>query len=388
MKLTFWIAFGVIAYVYAGYPAVLALWALAIRRPEMDDAGIDRSQRGDPAMPGVTVIIAARDEAPRLPGRVENVLASDYPRDRLEIIVASDGSADGTVEALTPYATYVQVLVLPAGGKPRALNAAVSRARHPILVFTDARQRFAPDAIRRLVRHFENATIGAVSGELVLDCEAHEGTSTIGDGVGAYWKYEKWLRRREARVGSTIGVTGAIYAMRRALWQPLPPETLLDDVLTPMRVVLAGYRVVFDERARAFDEAAQDAPSELRRKIRTLAGNYQLLVHEPRLLLPIVNPVWLQFVSHKLGRLVVPYALLAVFGASVALAPTSVFFAVITAAEAAFCALAVHGARLDRADRVRRASRERRSGPSEVPSANVTSTLVASRGNVTGDEAA
>jgi cellulose synthase/poly-beta-1,6-N-acetylglucosamine synthase-like glycosyltransferase len=270
--------------------------------------------------------------------------------------VASDGSTDQTLDALAPYAAHVELVMLPPRGKAAALNAAVSRARHPILVFADARQRFAPDAIRRLVRHFTRLSVGAVSGELVLDCEQGQATSTIGDGVGAYWKYEKWLRRHEAIVGSTLGVTGAIYAMRRRLWQPLPDETILDDVLGPMRIVLQRYRVIFDHTAQAFDAAATDAAVETRRKVRTLAGNFQLLALEPRLLVPGVNPVWFQFVSHKLGRLLVPYALAGALISSLWLAPASWIYATAAAGQLAFYGLAAYGAVLDRRARRQAAS--------------------------------
>ncbi len=218
-------------------------------------------------------------------------------------------------------------------------------------MFADARQQFAPDAIRRLVRHFSRLSVGAVSGELVLDCEQGASRSTVGDGLGAYWKYEKWLRRREAIVGSTLGVTGAIYAMRRSLWEPLPPDTILDDVLGPMRVVLRRHRVIFDATALAFDEAASHAGAELRRKVRTLAGNFQLLTLEPRLLVPVVNPVWLQFVSHKLARLLVPYALVALLAASAWLARESILYASAFAAQLVFYGLAAYGALLDRRER-------------------------------------
>ena len=348
MESLFWSSVAFVAYVYVGYPALLGVWAAVTsrlrggnRRPRLRTAAAAE-------LPGVSVIIAARNEAPRLPARVENLLASTYPADRMQIIVASDGSTDGTAAALAPYAGRVELLMLPASGKAGALNAAVARARHPILVFADARQRFAPDAIARLVPHFRNPQVGAVSGELMLD----PSQSTIGDGVGAYWRYEKWLRRREAIVGSTIGVTGAIYAMRRSVWRPLPPDTLLDDVLGPIRVVLDGYQVTFESRARAYDEAPRDAEQELRRKTRTLAGNFQLLVQEPRLLLPGINPVWLQFMSHKIGRLLVPYALIAIFVTSVALAPGSWFYRFALGAQLVFFALAAYGAALDRRERV------------------------------------
>ena len=380
MEALFWISAVVIAYVYVGYPAILAVWAgVATRRGAAVPASrVDANGRGGPvtfaagrraiprylsrlsngrqsndALPGVSIVIAARNEAARLPARIENLLASDYPRHLCQIIVVSDGSTDDTAEALTAYRDVLQLIEIPCSGKATALNTAVAHAYHPILVFADARQRFAPDAIRRLVSHFADSRIGAVSGELVLDCEdaslaqASNG-STIADGVGTYWKYEKWLRRREATVGSTLGVTGAIYAMRRWLWQPLPPDTLLDDVLGPMRVVLRGYRVTFDAHARAFDDAAKDAASELRRKVRTLAGNFQLLAHEPRLMVPLVNPVWIQFVSHKLGRLLVPYALVAIYISSAVLAADAWWYAAAWGAQTGFYGLAVYGALLDR----------------------------------------
>jgi len=349
MELVFWLSIGLVVYVYAGYPVVLGIWAWIAGRLRPDELGIERRSRD--SLPPVSVIIAARNEASRLRGRIDNLLTSDYPRNRIQIIVASDGSTDDTTDVLSPYAGCVELIMLPPGGKARALNAAVSRARHPILVFADARQRFAPDTIDRLVRHFTRLSVGAVSGELVLDCEGGDSTSTVSAGVGAYWKYEKWLRRREAIVGSTLGVTGAVYAMRRALWQPLPDGTILDDVLGPLRMVLRGYRVVFDATALAFDQAAHDVATETRRKVRTLAGNFQLLALEPRLLVPGVNPVWLQFVSHKVGRLAVPYALLAVFASSAWLAWSDWPYTVAFLGQLVFYGLAMYGAVLDRRSR-------------------------------------
>jgi cellulose synthase/poly-beta-1,6-N-acetylglucosamine synthase-like glycosyltransferase len=357
MEVLFWCSVGLIAYVYVGYPALLGAWSFAVSKLSRRGAADD-----DPrpeALPGVSVIIAARDEARRLPARIENLLESEYPQDRLQLIVASDGSTDHTPDVLAPYASRLDLLMLPPRGKAAALNAAVARARYPILVFADARQRFAADAIRQLVRHFSEPSIGAVSGELILDCERADPSaagadrrvgppSTIGDGVGAYWTYEKWLRRHEAVVGSTLGVTGAIYAMRRSLWHPLPEDTILDDVLGPMRIVLQRYRVTFDSSARAYDETARDAGVETRRKVRTLAGNFQLLALEPRLLLPGVNPVWVQFVSHKLGRLLVPYALGTALLTSLWLAPASWMYAAAATGQVAFYGLAAYGALLER----------------------------------------
>ena len=372
MAAVFWVSVAFVLYAYVGYPMLLAIWvrlrgyAASARQARGFAASAQQGhgfaasarqveRRGRDPLPGVSVVIAARNEAQRLPARIDNLLASDYPSDRLQIIVASDGSTDDTASALAPYRDRVTLLMLPARGKAAALNAAVLHARHPLLVFADARQRFAKDAIRRLVGAFTHPRVGAVSGELIIDCE-HDSSaserSTIGEGVGAYWKYEKWIRRHEAIVGSSIGVTGAIYAMRRWLWQPLPADAILDDLLGPMRLVQRGYRVQFEPGARAFDLAANDAASELRRKVRTLAGNFQLLRYEPRFLVPGRNPVWLQFSSHKLARLLVPYALLALLVSSAFLVTTAAVYALAFTAQAAFYGLAAYGALLDRRARV------------------------------------
>ena len=250
---------------------------------------------------------------------------------------------------MAPYRS-VRLIELPAAGKAVALNHGVAAAGGEILVFADARQQFSPDAITALVENFDDPEVGCVTGELSLDCEI-EGDDRepgIGEGVGLYWRYEKWLRRAESEIWSTLGATGAIYALRRSLWQPLPAGTLLDDVLAPMRVVLAGRRTVCEPRARAFDGAAPNATVEARRKVRTLAGNYQILALEPLLLLPFRNPVWLQYASHKLGRLFVPWALVAALLSSAALASSGWFYLMALILQLGFYALAAIGWWMDR----------------------------------------
>jgi cellulose synthase/poly-beta-1,6-N-acetylglucosamine synthase-like glycosyltransferase len=341
METVFWLSVGLVLYVYAGYPLLLAVWSRAAERP------VRRRTGGDRRWPTVSVVVAARNEAARLPRRVDNLLGLTYPA-RLDIIIVSDGSTDATAEALAPFGDRVRLIACPPGGKPLALNAGVAAATGEVLVFADARQRFDDEALRNLVGNFDDPDVGAATGELILDCEDGSGSaSTIGDGVGLYWKYEKWLRRQESRVWSTLGATGAIYAMRRELWRPLPAATLLDDVLAPMQAVLAGRRIVFDERARAFDTASPDPAAESRRKTRTLAGNYQILRLEPRLLLPILNPVWVQYASHKIGRLLVPWALLLALLASVVLARGHWMYMAALAAQLAFYGLAMFGGWLE-----------------------------------------
>jgi cellulose synthase/poly-beta-1,6-N-acetylglucosamine synthase-like glycosyltransferase len=342
----FWTSAFVILYSYLGYPLLLAVWARIAGRP-IRKAAIDSTR----SWPSISIILAARNEAARLPARINNLLELSYSGTR-EIIVVSDGSTDETAAVLSGFGREVKIIEVPAGGKPLALNAGVAAATGDILVFADARQQFCPDALTELVANFADGRVGGVSGELMLDCEGEEDVeSTIGEGVGLYWKYEKWLRRKESAVWSTLGATGAIYALRRSLWKPLPAETLLDDVLAPMQAVMAGYRIVFEERARAFDRTAPDASAEARRKTRTLAGNYQILAQEPRLLVPFVNPVWLQYVSHKIGRLLVPWCLLTILVSSAVLAASSWFYFAAFSAQVAFYGLADLGAWLESRDR-------------------------------------
>jgi cellulose synthase/poly-beta-1,6-N-acetylglucosamine synthase-like glycosyltransferase len=358
MRTLFWISAAIVAYVYVGYPLLLAAWArLAQRRPRKAQATVD--------WPSISIVLAARNEGRRLRGRIRNLLEIAYPGTR-EIIVVSDGSTDDTASVVRSFGQSVSLIELPAGGKPLALNAGVAAARGEIVVFADARQRFSSDALLHLVANFADPQVGGVTGQLVLDTEpsmasiaedaatrarrsnqpevpSPQSESTVGDGVGLYWSYEKWLRRNESLVWSVLGATGAIYALRRSLWEPLPADTLLDDVLAPMRAVLAGSRIVFEERALAFDRAAIDATAESRRKVRTLAGNYQILAQEPKLLFPIANPVWIQYLSHKIGRLLIPWALAILFVTSAVLMFEGWVYTAAFAVQGVFYALACYG---------------------------------------------
>ena len=349
MIVLFWISAAIVWYVYLGYPCLVALWARVVdRRPQ-------RAAFAEGQWPAISIIVAARNEAPRLPARVRNLLDQAYPG-ACEILIVSDGSTDDPRGALETFAAAVRVIDVPRGGKPLALNAGVGASTGEILVFADARQHFAPGALTALVANFADGSVGGATGELVLDCEQDlDRDNTVSEGIGLYWRYEKALRRHESRVWSMLGATGAIYALRRSCWAPLPAGTLLDDVLAPMRAVLHGCRIVFDEQAIAYDRASADASAEGRRKTRTLAGNYQILFQEPRLLLPFANPVWLQYLSHKVGRLLVPWALIVLFVATLALARAAhPLAAALLALQGIFYGLAIGGAIFDARERLAR----------------------------------
>lgn len=295
------VALALIGYAYVGYPALIFMLARFRPRP------IERA----PIRPSVTIVIAAWNEARTILHKLQDLAQQSYPAERIEVIVSCDGSSDGTpliAERARPlFGERLQVLAnIQHAGKATTLNAAMRRARGEIVVFTDARQELSHNAVAALVDNFADPEVGAAGGELVLGGDAPS---------GVYWKYEAALRTWESAAGSTIGVSGALYALRRELWKPLPEETILDDVLVPMRVRLAGRRVVLEPLAKAFDMAGESS-REFMRKVRTLSGNFQLLALEPRLLSPIANPSWFGLMSHKLMRLAVPYAMLTALVAS------------------------------------------------------------------------
>lgn len=294
LTIAFLISAGFVAYTLAGYPMLLAAAARFRRRPV--------EKRFEPRT--VTILLPVRNGERWLRAKLESLVALRYPAELVQIVAISDGSTDGTDEIACQYAGRIEFL-RTEGGKAVALNAGLERARGEILFLTDVRQPLDPDCLKHLVACFADPSVGVVSGELVIG----EGLTSEEASVGLYWKYEKWLRKLESRIDSVMGATGCIYAMRRELAAPLPPGTLVDDMFLPLTAFFKGYRVILDDSAIAFDyPTALDA--EFRRKVRTQAGVYQIIGLFPQLLLPL-NRMWLVFVSHKLARLFLPFALIA-----------------------------------------------------------------------------
>lgn len=298
----FWVTAFVIFYTYVGYAAWLWLRARLSPWPVLRSAD----------EPNISIVMVVRNEEEWLDRKLQNLLSIDYPPDLRQIIVVSDGSSDGTDNVLRTYAgnPRVQVLMkqLPAG-KAAGLNDAIELAGAEIVVLTDARQKFEADAVRLLIANFADPQVGCVSGALMLgDPDSGE----AGKGMGLYWLIEKKIRELESQSGSAVGATGAIYAVRRELLASVPEGTILDDVYIPMHVARLGKRVLFEPRARAWDSPDLGKDREFARKVRTLSGNYQLLQLAPWLL-TAENPLRFEFVSHKLLRLVVPFALTLLF---------------------------------------------------------------------------
>ena len=311
MKWAFWCSVALIAYTYFGYPAWL--WLRSRSRP--------RPVRLGSFTPAVSVVMVVRDEEQAVGRKLENLLSLDYPADLVQIVAVSDGSSDRTDEILRENARHprVSVVLKQLGlGKASGLNDALELAHGEIIVFTDARQLLEPDSVRRLMENFADPQVGCVSGELMLG-DPERGDP--GTGLGLYWNVEKRIREWEAVSGSVVGATGAFYAVRRSLMTSIPPGTILDDLYVPLEIARNGSRVVFDGRAKAWDQAGLGREREFARKVRTLSGNYQLLQLAPWLLTS-KNPVRFEFVSHKLLRLLMPFALaLALAGSAILSGP-------------------------------------------------------------------
>jgi poly-beta-1,6-N-acetyl-D-glucosamine synthase len=286
--------------------------------------------------PTVSIVMVVRNEEQVLEAKLRNLLGLDYPPG--EVIVVSDGSTDRTDGILRQYEREagVQVVLNPASrGKACGINDALKLAHGEIVVFTDARQMLEPAAVRRLAENFADPEVGCVSGELML---GDIGQAESSQGLGLYWRMEKQIREWEAASGSMVGATGAIYAVRRDLLVTLPAGTILDDVYLPLWAVRQGKRAVFDGRAHAWDRPNLGADREFKRKVRTLSGNYQLMQLAPWLL-SSSNPIRFEFVSHKLMRLVVPFAMVVVLLASAALPEP--FYRVVLILQLVFYALSV-----------------------------------------------
>ncbi len=294
-------------YTYAIFPLILHLRAK--RKPIENRIALTE-------YPSVSVVIAAHNEANNIAVKLESLSALDYPTERIEFIFVSDGSTDQSVPMLEAAQKDMPNLKVahyePAAGKPTALNKGVDMAVGEVLVFMDARQRVSANAIQVLCERLAMPGIGAVSGELSLaDDNGVESAN-----VGLYWRYEKWIRQNESRLFSTTGATGALYAISRHDYIPHEPNVLLDDFDTPVAILAKGQRTVFEPDAKVFDAAESSVSGEFRRKTRTLAGNFQSFMRNQWLFSPAKNPVFLQFLSHKVFRLLVPYAMLLAFVAS------------------------------------------------------------------------
>ena len=323
-----------LAYTYAGYPALVA--GLARLRPLTVD-------KDETFRPKVSVLIPVHNAARYVAPKLESLLRQTYPRELVEILVYSDGATDGSDLEVERFADKGVTLVRAETrkGKPTALNAMRKIATGEVLVLTDIRQVLSDNAIAELVSYLADESVGCVSGNLVL-----EGAT----GAGFYWRYENFIRASEARFRGMVGVTGPLYALRARDLPEVPEDLLLDDMYIPLKLRMTGKRLVFSEKAVAVDDAFED-DREKGRKVRTLAGNFQLLSKMPELLSPLANPSFFEMTSHKVLRLAGPVFMAgAVVGAAAGFVtaksgPQRAAMGALLLGEALFAGLAMAGGR-------------------------------------------
>jgi len=333
MTVVFWTCAVLVAYAYIGYPIVV--WLMSRWRP--------RPWHRQETQPSVSLIMAVHNGGALLQEKIEHLLTHDYPEALVEVLIVSDGSTDETDVILEGIRhPRLRTWRLPEHrGKSAALNQAILEARHEILVFIDIRPRLETGALARLVTNFADPSVGAVAGELHLRSGDHDAGS--GAVSGLYWRYEQWVRKSESAIDSVVGVYGGFYGVRRSLAVTMPEGLILDDMLQPLAVVRQGYRSVLDAGAHVWDTWPKTAHGEFRRKVRTLAGNFQLVRIAPWLL-GRTNRVRLQFVSHKLLRLIVPAFLVFALASSLALSHWQLY-RWLTLAQLGFYLLGVLGMR-------------------------------------------
>ncbi len=305
VRVVFWSSLSLVAYLFVGYPLLVASASLLRHRPLPLSSGPD----GD--LPTVTLLVAAHDEEDVVAGKIENSLALDYPADRLRILLASDGSRDRTNTIARAYASRGVVLHAYAErrGKIATLAATMPTITSEIVVLTDANAFLRPGAVRALVRNFRNPRVGAVSGDVVLTGDR----AALGAPEDLYYKYERWLQRAESELGSMVGVDGALYAVRRDLFEAPAGDTVLDDLAVPMAVIKKGYRVVYEPEAIAFEHGSRSAWEEFSRKTRIVAGAVQFLLRgrtqipwrAPQAVFSLLSHKVLRWLSPVLGAVLV-----------------------------------------------------------------------------------
>ncbi len=303
MTFLFWLFISLTVYCYFGYP--LLLWLMAQLRSSPVQKGSYE--------PKISVVLSVWNEEDVIKEKLQNLLSLDYPKEKMEVLVGSDGSTDQTTRIIRGFNDpRIHLIERPQRqGKMATLNELVQTAKNETIVFCDARQTFAPNAIRELVSNLADSHVGCVSGELIFEEKKEEGATA--KGVNLYWNYEKFIRKHESRLHSMLGATGAIYAIRRELFVPIPAKIVLDDMFVPLQIIRKGYRAVLDESAKAYDQVADSPREEHRRKTRTLFGNYQIFRLFSDLFNPFHSPVAIQLFSHKLLRVLIPIFLILLF---------------------------------------------------------------------------
>ncbi|MDD4900423.1 MAG: glycosyltransferase family 2 protein [Candidatus Omnitrophica bacterium] len=330
MKILFWFSLITLLYLYFGYPLIIYLLSFFYKKP------ICRKY----IYPSVSILLPVYNEAKHIERKIKSLLEIEYPDAQIEIIIGSDGSTDKTDEIIEQLGSKKIKFFRheQRKGKPSMLNLLAAQAKGEILVLTDARQKLDKMAVKELVRNFTDRRVGSVSAELHFENEKNK----AGNGIGFYWRYEKFIRHAEAKMGSMLGATGALYAVRKDLFSRLPEDIILDDVYIPLNVILRGYRAIFEPKAKIYDRVSKNPKEEFVRKARSHAGNFQLFYYFPGFFNPFRGKISWQFFSHKFLRLLGPFLLAAFFVSNLFLVK-EMPYGIVFLAQALFYLLALWG---------------------------------------------
>jgi len=337
MLIVFWASILFIIYTYIGYPLLIYL----LKKDNSTKTSTENNLNISDLF--VSIVLVVKNEEKHIKKKVNNLLSQTKNILIGELIVVSDSSVDKTdsiVKELNLLDNRIKLYRLSdEKGKAAGINKGVDEAKYNIIVFADARQEFEKDAVYKLLQGFENENVGAVAGELRFK-KINE-TGNVAQVLGAYWKYETWLRKNESNYSTVTGVPGAIYAVRKELITKLPNGLILDDVWIPMNVIMQNKYVKYKEDAIAWDYINKESNKEYKRKIRTLAGNVQLLVLNPKFISPVKNKYWWMFLSHKIFRLFVPICMITLFISNAYIDQT--FYKIIFVGQILFYSLGIVG---------------------------------------------
>ena len=307
MELSFWIIFSIILYAYIGYPMIL--YFLSNYFPYDRNPAVVTSNN----LPSVDMLIAAHNEERVIRSKIANSLLLDYPSNSFNIWIVSDGSSDNTNDIVREYSTTnknVHLLEFERTGKSGVLNKAMESVSGEIVVFSDANTEYSTNAIMKLVTHFEDPEIGCVSGRLYY---RNPGETISGKGESFYWRYETVLKKMESKIGYVAGANGAIYAIRRNLFEPFPARTINDDFTASMKIVRKGFKSIYEESAKAYEDVASTMKSEFNRHVRDGAGHYLAIIHLLGLLNPFLGVRSFIYWSHRIFRWIIPFLLVLIF---------------------------------------------------------------------------
>ncbi|MBK8046939.1 MAG: glycosyltransferase family 2 protein [Anaerolineales bacterium] len=343
----FWIGLAIVLYTYAGY-GILVIAVLKLRRTRTTSPPAAKSV----ALPAVSLIIPAYNEAGAIAEKFENSLALDYPRERLTIVFVTDGSNDGTDTLLQslqtpPGATITVLHSAERRGKLAAVERVMPTITTPITVFSDANTLLNHAALQNLVRHYTDPSIGAVAGEKRVHMEAAAGVQGVGEGL--YWKYESWLKRLDAELYSVVGAAGELFSVRTTLYESVPPDSIIEDFELSMRIAMRGYRVAYAPDAYAVEEHSSSLGEEWKRKVRISAGGLQSVIR----LRSVLNPfrygiLSFQYISHRVLRwTLAPLLLPVIFLANAGLMGAGVLYVVLLIGQLLFYGAALAGLMLE-----------------------------------------